>query len=148
MKVILLKDDKNLGKKNDLVNAKDGYAKNFLIPKGIAMAATDENIEKWKADNAKREAEEAENVKHFTQVKATLEKSKVTITAKGGEGGRLFGAITSQNIADAIKDQLKLDIDKKKIELPENIKQAATKQVPVKLYPGITATLKVVVDTE
>ena len=88
------------------------------------------------------------NRAEFTEVKKKIEAGKVVIKAKSGEGGRLFGAITSQNIKEALEEQLKITLDKKKIELSENIKMEATKTVPVKLYPGITANLKVTVEAE
>ena len=113
MKVILLKDDKNLGPKGSIVNAKTGYARNFLIPRGVA-----------------------------------IEEITLTIKAKAGEGGRLFGAITSQDIAKNLKSEYKIEVDKKKIDLAENIKEAGMKNIDIKLYPDVTATLKVNVRPE
>lgn len=148
MKVILLKDDKNLGKAGSLVEAKDGYARNFLLPRKVAIEANAENLKKWEEDNEKKAEEERQNRIEFTEVKNKIESGKVVIKAKAGEGGRLFGAITSQNIQEALEKQLKIKIDKKKIELGENIKMEAKKTVPVKLYPGIVANLKVIVEAE
>lgn len=143
MKVILLKDDKNLGKKGELVNAKDGYARNFLIPRKAAVEATEENLAKWREEKAKEEALDKKNREEFTKLKEKIEKSSVVIIAKAGEGGRLFGAITNNDIQKAISEQLGIDVDKKKIELSENIKTAVTKEVVVKLYQDISAKLKV-----
>ncbi|RVU53963.1 50S ribosomal protein L9 [Anaerosphaera multitolerans] len=148
MKVILLKDDKNLGKAGDLVEAKDGYARNFLIPRKIAIEATSENMEKWKEQKAIEAAEEEERKQNALVLKKEIEKGKITLTAKAGEGGRLFGAITSKDIQEGIKEQLKLDIDKKKIDLKENIKTKGITKVDIKLYPEINAILKVVVEAK
>lgn len=148
MKVILLKDDKNLGKAGSLVEAKDGYARNFLLPRKVAIEANEENLKKWEEENERKAEEERQNRIEFTEVKKKIEAGKVIIKAKAGEGGRLFGAITSQNIQEALEKQMKIKLDKKKIELSENIKMEATKTVPVKLYPGIVANLKVIVEAE
>ncbi|MBL7576349.1 large subunit ribosomal protein L9 [Peptoniphilus asaccharolyticus DSM 20463] len=148
MKVILLKDDKNLGKAGSLVEAKDGYARNFLLPRKVAIEANEENLKKWEEDNERKAEEEKKNRAEFTELKKKIEAGKVVIKAKAGEGGRLFGAITSQNIKEALESQMKIKLDKKKIELSENIKMEATKTVPVRLYPGIVANLKVIVEAE
>lgn len=148
MKVILLKDDKNLGKAGDLVEAKDGYARNFLIPRKIAIEATTKNLENWKEQKRIEAEEEQQRKDEAEELKAALEKSKITLSAKAGEGGRLFGAITSKDICEAISTQLNIKIDKKKIDLKENIKSAGVKTVDIKLYPSITASLKVVVEAK
>ena len=134
MKVILLKDIKGLGKAGDLVNAKDGYARNFLFPKGDAIEATPGNLKKWK-ENKEKEAEKKDN-EHKEAI-------SVTLIGKAGEGGRLFGSITSKDIADALKSQHKIDIDRRKIELKDNIKSLGTTSVDVKVYPEVTARLDV-----
>ena len=104
MKVILLKDVKGLGKEGDLVNAKDGYARNFLLPKGDAIEATPANLKKWKEEKAK-EAEKKENQhKEALELKEKIEAITVTINGKAGDGGRLFGSITSKDIADALRE--------------------------------------------
>lgn len=148
MKVILLKDVKGLGKEGDLVNAKTGYARNFLFPKELAIEATPANLKAWKEEQkeleAKRQAEKEEALK----VKEELEKISVEIKGKGGEGGRLFGSITSKDIAEALKKNHKLDIDRRKIELKDNIKTAGLTSVEVRVYPEITASLKVNVTIE
>lgn len=148
MKVILLKDVKNLGKKGDLVNSKDGYARNFLIPRKVAIEANEENLKNWEEEQKRLEEEEKERVAHFTEVKKELDKSKIVLTAKAGESDKLFGAITSNDIRAAIKDQLKIDIDKKKIDLKENIKTAGNHKVPIKLYTDINTELAVEIKAE
>lgn len=148
MKVILLKDVKNLGKKGDLVNSKDGYARNFLIPRKVAIEANEENLKNWEEEQKRLEEEEKERVAHFTEVKKELDKSKIVLTAKAGESDKLFGAITSNDIRAAIKDQLKIEIDKKKIDLKENIKTAGKHKVPIKLYTDINTELAVEIKAE
>lgn len=143
MKIILLKDDKDLGKAGSLVDAKDGYARNFLIPRKIAIEATPENLKTWEEDQRRLREEERIRIEEANALKAKLEAMTVNVQAKGGEGGRLFGSITNKEIADAIKAQAKIDIDKKKIELKENIKTTGLKEVVVRVYPEITANLKV-----
>lgn len=143
MKIILLEDVKGMGKAGDLVNAKTGYARNFLLPQGKALEATKANLAAWEEEQEalrqKRAAERAE----AERLKAALEGKMVTIKAKSGEGDKLFGSITSMDIASAIQDQLGQDVDKKKIELKENIKTLGMLTVPVRVYPEVTADLKV-----
>ena len=146
MKIILLKDDKTLGKAGPLTDAKDGYARNFLFPRKIAIEATEENLQKWKEDRKREEEEEKQNRKEANELKKKIEKKSITIEAKGGENGKLFGAITSQNISDQIKSVFGLDIDKKRILLSENIKTEGTQTIQVKLYGDILANLKVKVE--
>ena len=146
MKIILLKDDKTLGKAGTLTEAKDGYARNFLFPRKIAVEATEENLQKWKEDRKREEEEEKQNRKEANELKKKIEKKSITIEAKGGENGKLFGAITSQNISDKIKEVFGLDIDKKRILLGEKIETEGSKTVQVKLYGDIFADLKVKVE--
>lgn len=148
MKVILIDDVKKLGKKGDLVNTKTGYARNFLFPNNLAIEATKENIKNWKEEQknieAKKEAERQEALK----LKEEIENTKVTIKAKAGDGDKLFGAVTAMDISKALKEQKGIQIDRKKIELKENIKNICVVKVPVKLYYEITADLKVEVVKE
>lgn len=143
MKVILLKDVDGLGKAGELVNAKAGYFNNFLAKNGAALEATPAVIKKWKADNKKREAEEAKNRAEAMKLKEELEAMTIKVQAKGGGTGKLFGSITGQDIAEAIKKQGGPDIDKKKIELKESIRQVGDFTVDVRVYPEMTAALKV-----
>lgn len=143
MKVILLQEVKGMGKEGDLVNSKDGYARNFLFPKKLAIEATPANLKKWEDNKKQIEEKKKEEQTEANALKEKVEKLTVNIKAKGGTGGRLFGSITSQDIAAALKAQHKIDIDKRKIELKENIKTTGTTEVEVKLYAEVSAKLKV-----
>lgn len=143
MKIILLKDVKGLGKEGDLVNAKDGYARNYLLPRELAKEATEGNVkvlkEQKKSEKLKKEAER----ERALELKEKLEEITVEIMGKAGEGGRLFGSITSKDIADELSKQHKIKIDKKKLVLDDNIKTIGTTLVDVKVFTEITAKLKV-----
>ncbi len=135
MIVILQKDLKGTGKAGDVVKVSDGYARNMLIPRGMAKEATEgnvKNLEKQKSIAAEKKAEK-------------IEALNVTIETKGGEGGRLFGSITSKDIAEALQTQHGIKTDKKKIDLDGPIKQTGEFTVPVKLFPEVSASLKVIV---
>src|SRR5690606_20261514 len=142
MKVILLKDVKGLGKAGDLVNSKDGYARNYLFPKNLAIEATEVNLKKLDEKKSQEAAKIAAEQKEAQELKAKIEKLTVEIKAKGGTGGRLFGSITSADIANELKKQHKINVDKRKIELKENIKSVGITEVEVKLYIEISAKLK------
>ena len=143
MIVILLKDVKGKGKAGDVVKVNDGYARNMLLPRGLAQEATEGNIrnlEKQKAIAAeKRAAEEAK----AREDKANLEEITLEIKSKGGDSGKLFGSITSKDIADALEAQEGIRIDKKKIEMPSTIKAAGESTVTIKLFTNVSAELKV-----
>ena len=144
MVVILLKDVKGTGKAGDVVKVSDGYARNMLIPKGLAKEATQgtvRNLEKQKALAEEKRAEE----KAAAQKRADeLEKIVLIVPSKGGENGKLFGSVTSMDVAKALQEQEGITIDKKKIEMPEGpIKQAGTSQVIVKLYQDVSAKIRV-----
>ncbi len=143
MKVILLKDVKGLGKEGELVNAKDGYARNFLLPKGDAIEATPANLKKWKEEKAKEEERKKNEYNEALKLKEKIDAITVVIEGKAGEGGRLFGSITSKDIADALKSQHKIDIDKRKIELKDNIKALGMTSVDVRVYTEVVAKLNV-----
>lgn len=148
MIVLLTKDVKGTGKAGDVVKVNDGYARNMLIPKGLAKEATQgnvRNLEKQKAIAAEKHAEQ----KAAAEEKAeALEKITLVVKTKGGENGKLFGSITSMDIAQALKEQEGLEINKKKIELPGPIKQAGDTEVTIKLYPEVSARIKVKVTVE
>ncbi|MCG0314481.1 MAG: 50S ribosomal protein L9 [Calditerricola sp.] len=147
MKVIFLKDVKGQGKKGEVKTVSDGYARNYLIPRGLAVEATESNLkilEAQKRSEAKRKAQELAEAKALAE---KLEKTTVTIAAKAGEGGRLFGAVTSKQIAEALAKQ-GLAVDKKKILLDEPIRALGTVRVPVKLHPDVTVQLAVTVVEE
>ena len=148
MKVILLQGVKSLGKKGEVVNVNDGYARNFILPKKLGAEATAKNLNdlKLQKNNEKKVAQE--NLDAAKELAAELAAGKVELAIKVGEGGRTFGSVSSKEIAAAVKDQMKLDVDKKKIVLKENIKTLGTHIVNVKLHPEVTAELKVVVKEE
>ena len=148
MKVILTSDVEKLGKAGEMVNAKTGFARNFLLPNKLAVQATKENIKIWEEKQAELRAIERENIKNSNELKEKIENTKVKIIAKTGEGDRLFGSITSMDIEKALKEQHGLDVDKKKIEMKDNIKSLGTFNVIVKVYPDINANLEVIVDKE
>ena len=148
MIVILNKDVKGTGKAGDVVKVSDGFARNMLLPKGLATEATQGNIrhlEKQKAIAAEKKAEEK------AQAVAQAEKIKeisVVIKTKAGDGGKIFGSITSKDIADALKNQHKIDVDKKKIQLGTPIKNIGEMTVDIKLYTEVSASLKVIVEAQ
>ncbi len=146
MKVILLADVKGVGKKDQIVNASEGYAKNFLFPKNLALEANAGNMKQL--DN-KKKAEAAKAQEELEKAQALggeIEKMDVKVAVKIGDNGKLFGAVTNKEIAAAIKEQYKMDIDKKKIVLSDSIKTTGEKEVSVKLHPKVTAKLKVTVE--
>lgn len=148
MKVILIDDVKGLGKKGELVNAKTGYARNFLLPSKLALEATKKNLASWEKEQEELAQKKQEEYEAAIKLKDKLEGEKVTIKAKVGEGDRLFGAITSKDISKALKEQSGLDVDKKKIELKENIKSLTTMEIPVRIYPEVIANIKVEITKE
>ena len=146
MKVILLENVKSLGKKGEIVNVNDGYARNFILPKKLGVEATGKNLNdlKLQKNNEKKVAQE--NLDAAKELAAELSAGKVELAIK--VGGRTFGSVSSKEIAVAVKDQMQLDIDKKKIQLKESIKSLGTHIVTVKLHPEVSAELKVVVKEE
>lgn len=148
MKVILLQDVKSLGKRGEIVDVNDGYARNFILPKKLGAEATPKNLNdlKLQKNNEKKIAQE--NLEAARALAEELSAGKVELAIRVGEGGRTFGSVSSKEIAAAVKDQMKLDVDKKKIVLKENIKTPGTHIVQVKLHPEVTAELKVVVKEE
>lgn len=143
MKVILMKDVKGSGKAGAVVNVSDGYARNKLIPQGMAKEATKTNMKALERKRAAEEEAQAEAKAEAEAVRGQLDKITLEISAKGGEGGRLFGSITSKDIAEAVGKQCGVSLDKRKIQLEVPIKEAGLVTVPVKLYTGITASMKV-----
>ncbi|MDG0811051.1 MULTISPECIES: 50S ribosomal protein L9 [Cohnella] len=147
MKVIFLQDVKGQGKKGQVKEVSEGYARNFLLPKGYVQIATDgakKTLDQIQASVDKKKAQEKEDAKALA---AKLGEMTVVIKAKAGEGGRLFGAITSKQIAEALEKQ-KITVDKRKIELDEPIRTLGVTQVPLKLYPDVKGTLNVQVTEE
>ena len=148
MQIILKKDVKGAGKAGDVVKVSDGYARNRLIPGGFAVEATPSNLARIKREKANHEAQIALDKAEANQVKKVLEDKTIRLKTRVGEGGKLFGSVTSMDIADAIKEQSRLDIDKKKIVLKKPIKEIGEHEVEVKLYTEISADIKVAVTEE
>ncbi len=148
MKVILLQDVKGYGKKGDVVNASDGFARNYLFPKKLAVEATEKNLRELKnkqAAEAKRRQQEFEEAQKLADA---ISKAEVVVKAKSGEGGKLFGSITNKEIADALKKDHNIDLDRKKIVLQEPIRSLGNFELDVKVYPEVSAKLKVRVEEE
>ena len=143
MKVILLQDVKSLGKKGEIVNVNDGYARNFILPKKLGVEATGKNLNdlKLQKNNEKKVAQE--NLDAAKKLAAELAEGKVELAIKVGEGGRAFGSVSSKEIAAAVKEQMGLDVDKKKIVLNDPIKAIGSFEVPIKLHKDVTAKLAV-----
>ena len=148
MKVILLQDVKGQGKKGQLIEASDGYARNFLIPRKLAVPATAENLNTMKQQEKAKQAQAAAEKAEAQAVAEKLQAVVVKLTAKAGAGGRLFGAVTSKEISDALKEQHGLDVAKTKIVQDEPIKSFGTYQLKCKLGYEVTGTLNVVVAEE
>ena len=143
MKVILLADVNKIGKKGDIVNVKEGYARNFLIPRGLAAEATPGYLRQVEQEK-KREAAKAEReLQEVRDLEARIKDQVVAVTARVGEGGKLFGSVTTQEIADALRKQFSVEIDKRKIELAEPIKSLGTFPIVVKIHPQVHTPLKV-----
>lgn len=148
MKVILKQDIKGVGKKDQVINASDGYARNFLLPKGLAVVADSTNMSNLKSKNeatAYKKNQEFENAKSIAE---KLGKITLKIKAKVGDNGKLFGGITSKEISEHLKKDYDINIDKKKINLSENIKQIGVTTVQIRLYEGVIANLKVFVEEQ
>ena len=148
MKVILLQDVKSLGKKNDIVNVSDGYARNMLLPQKLGVLATPKNLNDLKLQKANEEKVAKEALEAARAFAKELETKQVIVTLKTGEGGRIFGSITTKEIAEAAKSQLGMEIDKKKIVLANSIKTLGVTEVPVRIHPKVTGSLKVWVKEE
>ena len=145
MKVILLEDVKSLGKKGQMVGVSDGYARNFIISKKKGVEATAKNMNDLKLQKAHEDKMAAQRLEEAKLFAAEIAKAEVVLELKVGEGGKLFGAVSSKEIAQAAKEQLNMDLDKKKLVLPNPIKTVGTTSVAVKLHPQVTAELKVIV---
>ncbi|MFQ7312033.1 50S ribosomal protein L9 [Drancourtella sp. An210] len=148
MKVILLEDVKSVGKKGDIVEVSDGYARNVIIKQKKGVEANKKNLNDLKLKKANDEKIAQEQFEAAKKLKAEIEEKKVVLKIKTGEGGRTFGSVSSKEIAAAVKEQLGYDIDKKKIQMKEAIKTLGMHIVPVKLHTKVTADLKVSVQEE
>ncbi|BFL48588.1 50S ribosomal protein L9 [Lactonifactor longoviformis] len=145
MKVILTEDVKSLGKKGEIVNVSDGYARNMLFPKKLGVEANAKNINDLKLQKAHEDKVAKEQLEAAEAYKKELEEKEIVLSIKVGEGGKLFGSVSTKEIAEAAKEQLGYEIDKKKMQLPSPIKVLGTTMVPIRLHPKVTAELKVIV---
>ena len=147
MKIILLEDVKGTGKAGDVVDVNPGYGRNFLMPKKLAKEATPSNLrelEKIKAENAAKRAEDYDSAKALAD---RLEDIVVVIKSKGGEGGKLFGSITSKDLSDALQEQHSIEVDRKKIQIETPIKQMGEHTVDIKLFAEVTGKIKLIVES-
>jgi len=146
MDIILTQDVKALGKKGEIVKVSDGYARNFIMPKKLGMEATKQNLHDLntqKAAELKKQKELLEEAKNYAK---KLEELTIKVSIKAGEGGKTFGSISTKEIAAAAKEQFNIDLDKKKLQLNDPIKNAGSYTVPVKIHPQVTAEMKIKVE--
>ena len=143
MKVILIEDVKSLGKKGQLVDVNDGYARNFILAKKLGLEATPKNLNDLKLKKANDEKVAKEIYEEAKAFGERLKEMEINVTIKTGEGGKIFGSVSSKEIAEAAKAQLGIELDKKKMVLPSPIKTLGTTLVPIKLHPKVTAEVKV-----
>ncbi len=148
MQVILTQDVKGQGKKGDVVNVSDGYARNFLLAKGLGIEATKSNMNDLKGKKESAEYKIKTDTEEAKKLAETLKDITVTLSAKAGDNGKLFGSITSKDVADALTNQHHIKLDKKKFHFPDGIKTLGVTEVTVKLYTGISGTLKVNVEKQ
>lgn len=148
MKVILLEDVKTLGKKSEIVNASDAYARNVLFSKKLAVEATSKNLNDLKLQNKHQQKVEEENFEAAKALAKQLEDLKVEVKIKTGEGDKTFGSVSTKEISAAAKKQLNLELDKKKMQLEEPIRSLGTHEVPVRLHAKVTGILRVHVSAE
>lgn len=142
MKVILTADIKGVGKKEEIINASDGYARNFLFPKKLALEANTENMNKWKAKRASEDRKKQMEKEEAKEIAKKLSGILLKIKVKAGENGRVFGGVTSKEISENLKNQYQIEVDKKKIELKETIKTLGETSVEIKLYEGVVGKVK------
>lgn len=143
MQIVLLEDVKALGKKGQIVNVNDGYARNFILPKKLGVEATTKNLNDLKLQKANADRFAAEQLKAAQDLAAFLAEKSITLSIKAGESGKAFGSVSSKEIAKAISDQIGMEIDKKKLVLPEPLKTFGTHEVPIKLHRDVTGSLAV-----
>ena len=143
MKVILLDNIKGVGKKDEIINASDGYARNYLFPKKLAVEATKENLGKLESKNEANKFKKQNEKNDAIEVANKIKELVLTIKVKAGENGKIFGGVTSKEISENLKEQYKIEIDKKKIEVKETIKNIGRFTINIKLYEGVNAKLTV-----
>ncbi len=145
MKVILLEDVKSLGKKGQIVNVSDGYARNFVLPKKVGVEATEKNKNDLKLQKAHEDKVAAEKLQEAKDLAKKLESMKIEVKLKAGENGSVFGSVSSKEIAECAKKQWNMDLDKKKIVVDTPIRSFGMHEVPIRLHPQVTGTLYVLV---
>ncbi len=143
MKVILKDNIKGVGKKDEVINASDGYARNFLLPKGLAVEANSENMSKLKAKNDSKAYRKEQEKEEAKKVAEKLTGIQLKVPVKAGENGKIFGGVSAKEIADLLKSNYNIEVDKKKIDLKETIKTLGLRTVTIKLYDGVIGNLKV-----
>ena len=143
MEIILLQDVKSLGKKGERVKINDGYARNFVLPKKLGIEATAQNLNDLKLQKANEDRIAAQKLEEAKHLAAKIEEKSVVLSVKTGEGGKLFGSVSTKEIAEAAKAQLGLDLDKKKMQQTEPIKTLGTHIIPIKLYKEVSGELTV-----
>ena len=143
MKIILLQDEKKLGKKGDVIEASDGFARNYILPKKIGIEATAKNMNDLKLPKANEDKHAKEQLDAAKALAAQLEGKQIIVSIKGGEGGRTFGSVSSKEIAAACQEQHGIEVDKKKIQMTESLKNFGSYEVPIKLHPQVTGKLMV-----
>ena len=148
MKVILKEDVKSLGKKGEIVNVSDGYARNFILKTGKGIEANTKNLNDLKLKKANDDKVAQEHYEAAVELGKKIEAGKIEVSIKTGEGGKAFGSVSSKEIATEVKAQMELEVDRKKVQLKDAIKALGTYEVPIKLHPKVTAKLKVVVKEE
>ena len=148
MKIILLEDVKSVGKKGELVELKEGYAKNFILPKKLGVEATSVNMNNLKLQKQNEEKVAKEQLEAAQALAKEVEEMLVKLSIKSGEGGKTFGSVSSKEIAKGVADQYGKEIDKKKIQMSDAIKTVGTHEVTVKLHPKVTAKLRVQVQAQ
>ena len=147
MKILLTEDVKKLGKKGEIVDVSDGYAKNFILPKKLGIEATKSVVNEWQTKKGSEENRKRKEEEQAKALAAELSGKAVVIRTKTGEGGRLFGSITSKDVAEALEKQLNIKVDKKKIQVPDSIKGIGDFTIVVKLHPKASAELRLKVES-
>ena len=143
MKVILLEDVKNVGKKGEIKDVKPGFARNSLLPKNLAIEASKENLKAWEEEQQRLKELDEQNTKEAEEMKKDLEKEVIKLHFKGGSTGKLFGSVTNIDIANKISEEKGIEIDKRKIDLKKAIKEAGVYDVKIKLYGSVEANVKI-----
>ena len=143
MKIVLREDVETLGKKGDLLEVADGYARNYLVPRGLAMKATRGVVKQADAMRRNRTARDARDREAAEAVASRLAASPLRVEARAGEGGKLFGSVTNADVADALRNQTGIEVDRRSIDLAEPIKELGAAEIPVRLHPDVTATLHI-----